>query len=333
MGDVAYRQAAPNSVQIEPVEGCNLRCTFCGLHGIRGKANDLKFLDPAILYSSVDQMVKAGWNPRIEFAVHGEPTMHPDLDLLVDIVRKAAPTWQILITCNGGGLLKKPGPAERIRKLFDVGLTILALDDYDGVGLVPKIRNALLSSEPSWDHVHEYPLDKDGNPHIRRKPGSRTLVFVADVSNVRRGDGTHSYLNNSGGVASPPNDRMRGKRCAKPFREMTIRWDGNVAVCCNDWRGSYKCGNIVTDGLEHVWQGPAMEAARRKLYAGERDFGPCNGCDAVSYRVGLLPDKRGVESLPPPDKGTQRRLEEALVGPSYTTPIKREWENARTRVG
>lgn len=30
---------------------------------------------------------------------------------------------------------------------------------------------------------------------------------------------------------------MNGKRCAMPFREMAIRWDGSVALCCDDWRG------------------------------------------------------------------------------------------------
>jgi len=35
-------QDAPFAVQIEPTEGCNLRCPFCGLNGMRGKDNDFK---------------------------------------------------------------------------------------------------------------------------------------------------------------------------------------------------------------------------------------------------------------------------------------------------
>jgi len=37
-----YRQGNPYCVQIELVEGCNLRCDFCGLNSIRGKDNDFK---------------------------------------------------------------------------------------------------------------------------------------------------------------------------------------------------------------------------------------------------------------------------------------------------
>lgn len=317
-----HRQEPPFAVQIELVEGCNLRCSFCGLNGIRGKDNAFKFMTAETLQSLVSQCTSLGWNPRIEFAMHGEPSMHPYIVGMVRIVRDLSP-YQIMITSNGGGFLKKPGPLQNIKNLFDAGLNVLALDDYRDANIVSKIRGQV-SAEALDAEVYEYPADKHGNPHQRGHVGRRMLTYIAAIDLAT--SGTHSSLNNHAGAGAPPNDRGQGKRCAKPFRELSVRWDGSVAVCCNDWRGTYKCGNVVTDGLDAVWNGEAMHAARRMLYHGERTFGPCNGCDARSDRVGLLPDKFGKESMPKPDFETDRIVRKALRGPSLTAPVLRPWE-------
>lgn len=318
------RQEPPNAVQIELVEGCQLRCSFCGLNGIRGKDNNFKFMEKDTLQTLCLQMREQKWNPRIELAVHGEPTWHPKLIEMVGLIRTIGPDWYIMMTSNGGGLLGKPGPLTNIRNLFETaGLNTLALDDYDGAKIVPKIRKALEDEASLADViVLEYPEEPHGNPHVRSS--DKRLVFVEDIG--KASTGTHSVLNNHAGAGAPPNDSGMGKRCAKPFRELTVRWDGSVAICCNDWRGIFKCGSVVTDGLDKVWNGDAMGAARIKLYRGERDFGPCLGCDATSYRVGLLPDKLGKVTLPKPNKQVEQDLKTACAGESFTKLVPREWE-------
>lgn len=320
-----YRQEPPFAVQIELAEGCNLRCPFCGLNGIRGKDNDVKVMLGKTLASSVKQMVELNWNPRIEFAMHGEPTLHLGAAEMVSIVRHHAPKYSIMMTSNGGGLLGKPGPVNRIKQLFDAGLNCLALDDYEHANIVPKIRRALgqVPGEHIDAEVYEYPENKDGSPHSRKH--KRSLVFIQAIDTATSGN--HASLNNHAGSGAPTNEDGHGKRCAKPFRELSIRWDGSVAVCCNDWRGVYHCGNVVKDGLDRVWNGGPMHAARQRLIKGQRDFGPCAGCDATSHRVGLLPDKMGRDAAKlKEDKNTPLLIAAALKGKPYTAPVLREWE-------
>lgn len=327
-----YKQDAPFAVQIELAEGCNLRCPFCGLNGIRGKENNFKFMTPETLKSLITQIVKADWNPRLEFAMHGEPTMHPDYHKMIYIARTTAPKLQIMLTSNGGGLLKKPGASQNIVDLFESGLNVLALDDYDGIKIVDKIINSLsvdtafvAYTEVYGDiQIYDYPKEAKGNPHMRRKLREKVITVIKDISIAQKG--THSTLNNHAGAAAPKNDKQAGKRCAKPFRELSVRWDGSVAICCNDWRGVYKCGNVVKDGLLNVWHGAAMTAARNKLYHGQRDFGACDGCDAKSYRAGLLPDKLGKVKLPKPSPKDLEAIAVAAKGKSYTVPVLRPWE-------
>ena len=310
----AFVQAPPFCVQIELVEGCNLRCEFCGLNGIRGKEHDYKFADVANLKAVAASIAEHGWNSRIEFAMHGEPSLHPRLIECVTVFREALPKSYLMITSNGAGFL-------RDTSLVDAALeqvNTLALDWYENVQIVPKI----LEKYRGVHEVMRYPQNLAANPHSRS--GNRRLVIVQDIAKATKG--THSSLNNHCGCGAPPDESAQGKRCAKPFRELSIRWDGNVALCCNDWRGVYKVGNVVMEGVVAVWQSAAMVAARKKLYHGLRDFGPCRGCNAISYRPGLLPDQRGKLTLPPPGPEDEVAIRRAVGGKLLALPVLRPWE-------
>lgn len=306
---------APFCIQMEPVQGCNLGCDFCGIHaiGYQQKARGLDFMEIATAKAVAEEAAALGWNPRIEFAVHGEPTLHPDLPGLIRPFREALPNAYLLVTSNGGGLLTDS--VAKIQALFDAGLNTLALDDYESNKIVQRVlRN--IGDDVLFD-VYDYPrTHPKASPHTRYT-GQR-VVIVEDLSTANAG--THSTMHNSAGDAFPLDYSKDGKRCAKVFREVSVRWDGNVAICCNDWSGTFKVGNVRTDGLAAVWRHPRMQAARRALYAGDRAaLIPCHGCTATTYRNGLLPDKKGKESLPPLDIDDRLLLAEAIEGDPYTS--------------
>lgn len=319
-----YRQAPPFAVQIEATEGCNLRCTFCGLNGIRGP--NVRSTDRYMLVDTAEtiarDIARAGWHARIEFAMHGEPTLNPYLPYLILAFRDALPHASIMLTTNGVPLTK---PAEdfsaKVEKLFAYGLNMLALDNYQGLQVAPLMR--------AWGAAHripvyEYPAEGAGNPNRRHDYRTRSISIVQDISVATQG--THATLNNHAGAAAPLNSRGQGKRCAKPFREMSIRWDGHVALCCNDWRGVFKVGDVNGRTVESIWHDPAMYAARKHLLRGERTFAPCQGCDALSYRPGLLPDQLGKETYPPADANDDELIQLATAGQPYTLPVLRPWE-------
>lgn len=334
-------QEAPYTIKLELTEGCNLRCSFCAMNGIRTpKVNDYKFATVATADSVARQVAALGWKSRWELAMRGEPTMNPHRAEIVAAIRKNLPKTHIMMTSNGGGLLGKPGPVANIRALFDAGLNVLALDDYRGANIVPKIRAAFEENktqhETGYDspinfadvHFFECPRDADGNPYRRHPVSYKMITFIEELEDTAgRGNGIRSHVSNQAGVAAPKNDSMAGRRCARPFRELAINYDGRVALCCNNWRGDYKLGDAsAPGGVAAVWQGDAINAARRKLYRGERDFGPCAGCDSHSFREGLLPDPVGKHSLERADENDMRVIDAAMAGPPYTAPVLREWE-------
>ena len=324
------RQDAPNSIQIELVEGCNLACSFCGIQQIRENGADgpswthgknskpYEFMTKETLYSIINTIKSSGWNPRFEFAMHGEPTMHPEYKEFISIMRTNFPKASIMMTSNGGGLLGDV--SDKVNELMDAGLNILFLDNYERIKIVDKIK----ANYNGPHKVVSYPADPEGNPHKRRKPNEK-LVVVGDDLTIAT-SGTHAQVSNHAGSSFPLNLTQQDKRCAKPFREMSIRWDGNVAVCCNDWVGWYKCGNVIDTPIEEIWQGESFHAARQKLYHGQRDFGPCNGCDNTTLRNGLLPDRMGQKALPEPTAETEETVKKALSGGTYTKRVKRHFD-------
>lgn len=295
----------------------SLGCSFCGIHsiGFQQKQRGYDCMDPAIAESVANQIHDLGWNPRIEFAMHGEPTMHPDLPGLIRPFREASAGAYLLVTSNGGGLLQ--GTVDKLNALFDAGLNTLALDDYQSNKIVQSLLRSI-GGDVLFD-VYDYPKDRSASPHTRSM-GQR-VVIVEDISTAD--GGTHSTIHNSAGDAGPLDYSKEGKRCAKVFREISVRWDGNVAICCNDWSGTFKVGNVMTDGLEAIWQHPRMQAARRALYHGERSaLIPCKGCNATTYRNGLLPDKKGKLVLPMLDIDDRLTLADAIQGDPYTSRVR-----------
>lgn len=315
---------APNTVKLELTEGCNLRCSFCGIQGIREKAKpNFKWLSVETADRVGELIAKAGWRSRFEMAMHGEPTMNPRKVEIVAALRKHLPKNHLMITSNGGGLLKDP--VGQVNALLEAGLNVLALDDYKGIGIVPKIVEAL---EAAQIPVARYPQDgEDASPYKRRHHSARHIVVMPDISDTD--DGVHSanIISNHCGAAFPPNDRKAGKRCARPFRELAISYDGTVILCCNDWRRSFPVMSVHdVDDITDIWDHPAMVGIRKKLYRGERDIGPCDGCDSHSVRVGLLPDPMGLETLPPADESDIAAIRAALSRGPMTAPVLREWE-------
>lgn len=321
---LAHKQDPPFAVQVEATEGCNLRCGFCGIRGIReaGDRDNLsgpyRYMQPTTALCIAKDIKAAGWNPRIEFAMHGEPTKNPHLPELVQIFRYYLPNVPIMITTNGIPLLADWD--KRVQHLFEAGASTIAVDDYKPY----RCRNAVLGTMLPGVAVYRYPQDGSAaSPHRRPKKREKRLILVQAIDEAELGN--HSHLSNHAGAAAPLDPSVQ-ERCALPFRELSIRWDGNIALCCNDWRGEYKIGSVLRSSLRTLWQSEAFNAARRALYQGERGMRPCHGCTHRTYRNGLLPDKYGKQTMDPPHPNDGAIIAECLAGQPYATPVRRKWE-------
>lgn len=323
------KQTPPFALQVELVEGCTLACEFCGVNGIREKPGNFKFMSPATAVRLVQELKRLRewpeeWNPRIEFAMHGEPSVHPYLEAMVGTFRDGlGKRVSMVMFSNGSGFLRDPS---LINRVLDAGINTIGLDAYEHVNIVPRVMEAYSKLETQYP-IYKYPQMPDHNLHSGRRVGHKDIVVIKDITEAKAGN--HSTLNTHCGAGLEPPSSPLQKRCAKPFRELSVRWDGNVAICCNDFRGEYKCGSIMDQPLDALWNNEAFYAARKKLMVPDRGFKPCDKCTATSMRVGLLPDHRGSVVLPAPNEYDDQIIAKATEGPAYSPIVRRKWETAR----
>lgn len=311
-------QQPPFTIEIEPTEGCNLGCSFCGIRGIREKGTTpYKFMSKETAKRIASEIKRVGWNSKIVFAGHGEPTLNPDFLQIVYTFREILPKNPIHIITNGKGIVDGEYEIESFIHLFkELKVSTLILDKYSENGDWKKIYDEIkedyeveiYNGEGSFFNgknnfnVRVYPLQLDKNKRIRN-------------------------LDNHCGAAAPLDFSFNRKKCAKPFRELFMRWDGNVALCCDDFRGQYPIANIHDMDIISLWNHERFQAARVMLYNNDRRFNPCNGCNQTSIRVGLLPDSSGKETL----HGITEEVRKIAVNVSkenkpLTTIVKRKWE-------
>lgn len=306
---MARKQTPPFSVQIELNEGCNLGCSFCGLQGMKKNGKTpWNRMSRATAKRIASELERLGWHSRIIFSMHGEPTLNPDILKVIKMFRKKLPTSVFSLMTNGYGIVHGFGNQEddgfesitdRVQALFDAGLNDLIVDYYSTKGDAATIEEELVSRNK--DEGYEFNLQHlqakvplYGNSHKKQR-----VLFNPPI---QKEGAINRHLCNHCGAAGPLDMSYQGKRCARPFRELSLRYDGSVAICCNDFRGEYPIGNVMEMALEEIWYSKRFEAARILLYAGQRTFVPCLGCNALSHRVGLLPDLTGKEDMPEPNK-------------------------------
>lgn len=310
-------QQAPFTVLIEPTEGCNLGCSFCGLRGMREKGTKpWNFMSVELAKRISNEIAKAGWKSKIVFAQHGEPTLNPLLFSIIKTFRDALPNSIFHMYTNGYGINKSEDTEGYLEKLFAVGINNLIVDCY--------------TEDGDWNFINKIDADKwnvvlydKKVPLYTNNKKSRILLLppIKEDNRITR------KLANHCGAAAPLDKSYNNKRCAMPFRELAFRWDGNVSLCCDDFRGEYPIANINDMGIVELWNHERFQAARIMLYNHSRNFRPCNGCTNISMRVGFLPDSSGKESLPKITEDV-KNLAQSVHKDGFLSPIivKRKWE-------
>lgn len=277
----------PWSVQIELTEGCTRLCSFCGLNGIRDAPGGFKRMEQATMDRIAKQCAELCPAARYEFAMHGEPLANPNYLALISTLRAHLPKAQIMVTTNGGPLMKNM--QLKLERLFAIGVNFIVLDTYYPERDELRAEAAKLKRITVRDFYDEL-VPLKWSPYGNHRGRVNRLVVLMDDIGVRDGEHSTRVLHNHAGSNPllPTVPEPLGKTCMKAFREVSICWDGEVRLCCEDWVGRYVCGNVNDKTLREIWYGDEFESARAHLHNKDRDFGACKVCDSGSgVRVGL----------------------------------------------
>jgi len=290
----------PYCIKLEPTRGCTRRCAFCTLSTVQWKDDPYQHMPMELYRAAIDEL--SGWlhKVRLEYEGRGEPTLHPQLLEMFAYARDRMPLAQLTLDTNGD-LFKSLGEEQFgrwVQQAMQAGLNHLMLDCYDDKRFEQALRCA-----PTWGYevvryfessnrlakrkrVNDSPWYYWGHNHHR----VYVLHAVQDNRHQTREITNHAgnldvkYAAKMGYHLAKSVESMRRKMCVKPFRELNLYSDGQIPLCCMDWRVQGSVGTFPRTSLREAWD--RMDAYRVNLLRKDRLLQwPCRNCNS---RVGGL---------------------------------------------
>ena len=232
-------------VLIETRTDCNNHCPFCP-HAFKNKP--LGIMEWNCFTTIINQLCEIDYNGRVALMLSNEPLLD---DRLEDMIRYAKSKSQRLfldITTNGRLLT-----IETVDNLFRLGLDNININDYRG--------DRDIHPDKWSDYIDPVYHAYDNNPKIN---------FVH-----RRMD---EVLPNYAGNIPQDFNKDEFGFCNYPFRKLTIAYNGNILLCCDDFMYDTCFGNVMNQNLIDCWNNKELNKIRHALLENTR-IGICERCN------------------------------------------------------
>ena len=252
----------PSLVEISNSGMCNRKCSFCPRSDPNYKdvnefiANELhdKICKELSEYNYKGILVYSGFN---------EPLLKKDIYRDIKMARKYLPEAQIEMITNGDALNN-----ERMKKLFDSGLSVLLISVYDGEEDMKKFQKM----------CDENKLEK--SQYVIRKR------YLSEKDNFGITLNNRSGLLENAEYSIKPLSKSLNQVCNYPSYVFFIDYNGDCLMCSHDWGKKMILGNINKDSFINIWTSQRSMIARKKLNNAERSFSPCKECDVAGNLIG-----------------------------------------------
>jgi radical SAM protein with 4Fe4S-binding SPASM domain len=236
-----------NSVEINPIESCTRRCTFCPRSDSKKYPNVIKNkITTETCYNIGRELNKNNFNNKIGFVGFGEPLLHSGLEECIYTIKKIIPDIKWLEVNTNGDLLT----ADRISSLYDAGCTNIIVSMYDK-DITEKILT--LRGNIPIDIITRHHYDASNNFNLK----------IVNRNNITYGKGI----------------LKKDIPCYIPFYKLMIDWNGDILPCSNDWSRTVIFGNINDTPLDEIINGESSYNFKYSLVTKNRNHMPCAKCN------------------------------------------------------
>lgn len=253
-----------DSTYIEITNRCNLKCSFCPGTSRRGE-----FMSPEIFEQILGEL--QGKTRFIFFHLMGEPLLHPQLDLFLELSHRC--NHQVNITTNGTLLEKNRELLKRAPALRQVNVSLHSLEESKDEKYIEDYLENLFrfiretqNRENYYITLRLWNMDEKGfNPGNRLVAHGIEREFGLDYSITETAAtykglrlGKNIFLNHDTSFRWPdlqgPLQKEEGF-CFALRKQLGILVDGSVVPCCLDSEGTITLGNIRETSLAEILKG------------------------------------------------------------------------------
>lgn len=237
-----------NHVEIETVNRCNGTCDFCPVNK-RLDTREYHEMKWELFDSIIEQLSELRYGGDLFLYSNNEPFLDKTIIEKHKLARKKLPYARLCLFTNGT-LLNIKVFTEIIQYLDE-----LVIDNYNqNLELIKPCKEIVEYSKDHPEIVEKVTI-------VLRKP--------KEILTSRGGDAPNRSCHKI----------YYGDRCLLPFRQLIIRPDGNVSLCCNDPLGKFTMGNVNFDLLVNIWNNEKYKSVRKALYKGRENLEHCKYCD------------------------------------------------------
>lgn len=235
-------------IEIETLNRCNGECSFCPVNR-HLDPRPLKKMDEALFKKIVKELHDLNYSGHVAVYSNNEPLIDARNVEFNEYLRAQVPNAKIYMHTNGTLLTE-----EKFLRLIAV-LDELIIDNYN-------------------DSLELLPAAKIVQDYCKMHPEAIQKVTIA----MRK---QNEILTTRGGAAPNRSEKISyaDRRCSLPFRQMVIRPDGKLSLCCNDALGTKTLGDLTRQTMVEAWYGPAYQSIRKQIYDGRKNIDICKYCD------------------------------------------------------
>lgn len=196
----------------------------------------------------INQLSDINYNGRIALMLSNEPLLEERMEEMIVYARQKSPRFFLDMTTNGTLLT-----VDKLDKFFKLGLDNININDY---------RSDRDKYPEKWSKYIE-PIYSAywNNPKVsfQKRKTDETLP------------------NYAGNIPQKFNHKEFGF-CNYPFRKLTIAFNGDILLCCDDFMYNTFYGNVQKDKLIDCWNNPELNKIRLSLLNNNR-IGLCERCN------------------------------------------------------
>jgi radical SAM protein with 4Fe4S-binding SPASM domain len=272
----------PMHIDIESSGLCNLKCPQCFQNDIDGK---LGFMDETLYHKIIDEGAAQGLC-AIKLQVRGEALLHPQIIPFIKYAKEKG-IMDVQITTNALLLGKKQAPFDEMI-LSGLDWLIFSLDDHhressNNWDAENNAKEFLLRREEFRNQgktvpkvriqtkIYDIEQQEETQKFLRSEYAKAEVISVGGMWNSNEDEDSLDSLSNPELYYLEPCDYL--------WQRPTVFWDGDVTLCCRDYNGKMKLGNLNESTMTELWNGDKMTELRA-LHLAElrKDIPICSNC-------------------------------------------------------
>lgn len=269
------RDEFPSNVQIQTISLCNARCIMCPYKDVKDTLPHGKMSKP-LFRKIIDECVDRGVRKVVPFLM-AEPLLDNDLFDHISYTKKKLPNVKIQISTNGGIMTKK-----KAQLLAKSEVDIITFN-FQGINKESYENIMGLNFDQTIDNIQYFlSLKKENNPIIK----IGTLIGVLPKNEINnfvnfwKKEGVileirkaHNRAGNleDGEIKYDTQHYQKTYGCMQDrhLKWIHILFNGDVVLCCQDWKREVILGNVKEDSIHEIWNSKKFEKIRKQIISKE----------------------------------------------------------------